>query len=66
MALSFVLILKAGALEGLAMGAFGFVAGALLVSGSGLSGLWALLHPVARPGSGVPLPEEPLQLKPDQ
>jgi len=61
MALSFVLILTNDSLETLVIGGFGFVAGALLVSGSGLSGLWALLHPVARPDSGVPLPEEPFE-----
>ncbi|MEO0603740.1 MAG: hypothetical protein AAF211_20045 [Myxococcota bacterium] len=66
MSFAFFAILTSEALEALAMGGFGFVAGALLVSGSGLAGLWALLHPVARPGSADPLPEEPLQTADDQ
>ncbi len=66
MSVAFFVILAGVSLETLVTGGFGFVAGALLVSGSGLAGLWALLHPVARPGSPDPLPEEPLEATDDQ
>ncbi|MEN0063048.1 MAG: hypothetical protein AAGA48_12915 [Myxococcota bacterium] len=60
MGLAFAFIVTSLSLEALAVGGFGFVAGALMVSGSGLAALWALLHPVARPGSPDARPEEPL------
>jgi len=65
MTLAFGLILTGRSLETLVIGGFGFVAATLLVSGSSLAGLWALLHPVARPGSSEALPEAPLEAEDD-
>lgn len=61
MGLTFAVIVQSRALATLGGASLGFVAGALVVSGSGLAGLWALLHPVARPGSSTARPERPLE-----